>query len=137
MKRVTDSTDAFERAGAGGALARYDLRLYVAGATRQSSAAIRNIQALCEARLSGRYELEVIDIYQHPGRAKDDQVLALPTLIRRRPLPWRQLVGDLSDIERVLRGLDILDLAPHAPPKPSTPRSIDAKEALPRKARRR
>lgn len=86
---------------------RYTLRLYVSGATPCSTRAVENVKALCEEHLPGRYDLEVVDIYQQPGLAEGDQILATPTLVRRLPLPLRRLVGDLSDPERVLGRLNI------------------------------
>lgn len=86
---------------------RYTLRLYVSGATPCSTRAVENVKALCEEYLQGRYALEVVDIYQQPGLAEGDQILATPTLVRRFPLPLRRLVGDLSDPERVLGRLNI------------------------------
>jgi circadian clock protein KaiB len=86
---------------------RYTLRLYVSGATPCSTRAIENVKALCEEYLPGRCDLEVVDIYQQPGLAEDDRILAAPTLVRRLPLPLRRLVGDLSDPERVLGRLNL------------------------------
>jgi len=86
---------------------RYILRLYVTGAMPRSVRAISNIKAICEKYLTNRYQLEVIDIYQHPLAAKDEQIVAAPTLIRKSPLPMRTLVGDMSDKRRVLAGLDL------------------------------
>lgn len=86
---------------------RYVLRLYVTGATGGSARAIENIKKLCEERLKGRYELQVIDLYQQPGLAKGEQILAAPTLIKKLPLPLRRLVGDMSDVKRVMVGLDL------------------------------
>jgi circadian clock protein KaiB len=86
---------------------RYVLRLYVTGMTQRSMQAIANLRGICEKRLQGRYELEVVDIYQHPGLARDEQIVAVPTLIKRLPPPLRRVVGDLSDEERVLLGLDV------------------------------
>jgi circadian clock protein KaiB len=86
---------------------RYTLRLYVSGATPCSTRAIENVRVLCEEHLPGRYDLEVVDIYQQPGLAEDDGILAAPTLVRRLPLPLRRLVGDLSDTERVLGRLNL------------------------------
>ncbi len=85
----------------------YVLRLYVAGTTPRSSRAIRSIKSICEEHLKGRYRLEVVDIYQRPALARDEQIVATPTLIRELPLPLRRLIGDLSDTERVLVGLDL------------------------------
>ena len=86
---------------------RYVLRLYVTGATGGSARAIENIKMLCEEHLKGRYELQVIDLYQQPGLAKGEQILAAPTLIKKLPLPLRRLVGDMSDARRVIVGLDL------------------------------
>ena len=94
-------------ADADGPSDRYVLRLYVAGTTPQSTRAILNAQRLCETHLEGRYRLEVIDIYQRPVLARDEQIIAVPTLVRLLPEPLRKLVGDLSDAERVLIGLDL------------------------------
>jgi len=84
------------------------LRLYIAGATPQSTRAVVDARELCESHLGGRCRLEVIDIYQRPTLARDEQIIAVATLVRRLPLPLRQLVGDLSDSHRVLAGLDLL-----------------------------
>lgn len=86
---------------------RYVLRLYVTGSTPRSTLAIRNLKSLCEEHLLGRYQLEVIDVYQRPTLAKDEQIVATPTLIRVLPTPIRRLIGDLSNEERVLLGLDL------------------------------
>lgn len=86
---------------------RYVLRLYVAGTTRASSRAIERVRSFCEENLSGRYELEVVDIYQLPALAKDDQIIATPTLIKVLPAPLRRFLGDLSRAETVLFGMDL------------------------------
>ena len=88
----------------------WDLRLYVAGATPKSAAAFRNLQRLCEEHLAGRYRIEVIDLMKNPQLAQGDQILAVPTLVRKLPAPLRKIIGDLSNTERVLIGLD---LRPH------------------------
>jgi len=85
----------------------YVLRLYVTGLTPNSTRAIANAKALCEKHLHGRYDLEIIDIYQQPMLAKGEQIIATPTLIKKLPTPLRHLVGDLSNVERVLMGLDL------------------------------
>ena len=85
----------------------YILRLYVAGQTPKSVDAIINIKIICEENLKGRYELEVIDLYQQPQLAQGDQIIAVPTLIKKLPSPLRRLIGDMSNTERVLVGLDI------------------------------
>lgn len=86
----------------------YVLRLYVAGTTPRSMRAILDARAFCESHLPKRYELEVIDIHQQPELARDEQIIAVPTLVRSLPPPLRRLVGDLSDVDRVLAGLQIL-----------------------------
>ncbi len=86
---------------------RFSLRLYVAGQSPKSVAAFENLKAICEEQLKGRYEIEVIDLLKDPRLAKDDQILAIPTLVRKLPPPLRRIIGDLSDTERVLVGLDL------------------------------
>jgi circadian clock protein KaiB len=86
---------------------QYVLRLYVTGMTPRSTRAIENVRSICEEHLHGRYELEVIDIYQQPVLAKGEQIVAAPTLIKKLPAPLRRIIGDLSDRERVLIGLDL------------------------------
>ncbi len=86
---------------------KFVLRLYITGMTPRSIRAVDNIKRICEENLKGRYELEVIDIYQYPERAKEAELIAAPTLIKKLPLPLRKLVGDMSDTERVLVGLNI------------------------------
>ncbi len=86
---------------------RYVLRLYVTGATSSSRRAILNINSICSEHLQGKYDLEVIDIHQKPALAKDEQIVAAPTLIRHLPLPLRRIIGDLSDRDSVLFGLDL------------------------------
>lgn len=83
------------------------LRLFVTGMTPRSIQAVENVRRICEEHLEGRYDLQVIDIYQQPTLAKGEQIIATPTLIRKLPLPLRRVIGDLSNTERVLRGLDI------------------------------
>jgi len=89
------------------ATAPYVLRLYVVGMTPTSTRAITNIKAICEEHLRGRYDLEVIDVYQQPQLAHGEQILAVPALVKKLPLPLRTLVGDLSNVKRVLLGLDL------------------------------
>ncbi len=86
---------------------QFVLRLYVTGTTARSTRAITNLRQLCEQHLPERYELEVVDVYQQPELAACEQLVAVPTLIRRLPLPLRRLVGDLSNRQRVLAGLDL------------------------------
>jgi circadian clock protein KaiB len=91
--------------------AQWDLRLYVAGQTPKSLAALANLKRICEEHLPGQYRIEVIDLLQHPQLAREEQILAIPTLVRKLPEPLRKIIGDLSQQERVLVGLDI---RPHA-----------------------
>lgn len=86
---------------------KYVLRLYVTGTTPRSQQAISNIRDICEEHLRGRYRLEVLDIYQRPTLAAGEQIVALPTLIKELPLPIRRFIGDLSDTEKILVGLDL------------------------------
>ena len=85
----------------------YHLRLYVAGQTVKSVTALANLERVCEQHLSGRYQIEVIDLLQNPKLAAGDQILAIPTLVRRLPAPLKRIIGDLSNTEKVLVGLDI------------------------------
>jgi circadian clock protein KaiB len=85
----------------------YILRLYVAGQTRKSLAAFANLKKICEEHLKGKYRIEVIDLLEHPQLAKGDQILAIPTLVRQLPPPLKKIIGDLSDTEKVLVGLDL------------------------------
>lgn len=85
----------------------FRLRLYVAGQTPRSIVAFTNLKRICEEHLQGRYELEIIDLLQNPQLARGDQILAVPTLVRRLPEPIKKIIGDLSNTERVLVGLDL------------------------------
>ena len=86
---------------------KYLLRLYITGTTSRSVLALTNLKKICEEYLEGRYELEVIDLYRMPSLAKDEQIIAAPTLIKKLPLPFRRIIGDMSDVEKVLMGLDL------------------------------
>jgi circadian clock protein KaiB len=88
--------------------ADFELRLYVAGQTSKSLAALTNLQSICENHLAGQYRIEVIDLLKTPQLAAGDQILAVPTLVRRLPEPIKKIIGDLSDVERVLVGLNVL-----------------------------
>jgi circadian clock protein KaiB len=105
---LQDSTQDFEKAAQKNRAEKYILRLYVAGMSPRSIRAIENIRKISEENLKGRYELEVIDVYQQPEIAKKEQLLAAPTLIKKLPLPLRRLIGDMSDKERILVGLDLV-----------------------------
>jgi circadian clock protein KaiB len=91
----------------GSPVAKWELKLYVAGQTAKSLQAFANLRRICEEHLAGEYDIEVIDLTQNPQLAGDDQILALPTLVRRLPEPVRKIIGDLSNTERVLVGLDL------------------------------
>lgn len=88
--------------------AGYVLRLFITGASPNSARAIANIKDICEAHLSGRYSLEIIDVYQQPLLAKAEQIVALPMLVKKAPLPERKLIGDMSDTGKVLKGLGLI-----------------------------
>lgn len=85
----------------------WDLRLYIAGETARSKAALANLQAICDEHLAGRYQVEVVDLLKNPQLAKGDQIVALPTLVRKLPNPMRKIIGDLSNTERTLVGLQL------------------------------
>jgi len=87
---------------------RYILRLYITGLTARSSRAVNNLRTICDEYLEGRYDLEVIDIYQQPALTKGEQIIAAPTLIKKLPLPMRRIIGDMSNREGVLLGLDLI-----------------------------
>jgi len=87
--------------------ADYLLRLFITGASPNSVRAVTNLKQICEDRLKGRYSLEIIDVYQQPNVAEKEQLVALPLLIKKQPLPERRLIGDLSDTEKVLKGLGL------------------------------
>ncbi len=88
-------------------MAAWELRLYVAGQTPKSLTAFENLKRICEEHLAGQYHIEVVDLLEHPQLAKGDQIIALPTLVRQLPPPVRKIIGDLSNTERVLVGLDL------------------------------
>ena len=90
----------------------WELRLYVAGQTPRSVAAFANLKKICEDHLAGRYNIEVVDLVKHPQLAAGDQILAIPTLVRKLPQPLRKIVGDLRDTERALVGLQLRPAAP-------------------------
>ena len=108
-RKITDEVKKFEKAlFRQPIVGRYVLSLFVTGSTPKSLRAIQNIRALCDERLDGRYELKVIDIYQHPEQVKPEQIVVTPTLIKKLPLPLRILIGDLSNKDRLLLALDIV-----------------------------
>ena len=108
QKRSRSTRSTLESAAAARATERYVLKLYVTGATARSLRAIANVKAICEQYLKGRYQLEVVDIYRRPDLLRSDQIVAVPTLIKKLPLPLRLLVGDLSRREQVLLGLGLV-----------------------------
>ena len=104
------TTAAFDQAMDGLREDKYILRLFITGTTSKSVLALTNLKKICEEYLDGRYDLEVIDLYQNPGLAIEEQIIAAPTLIKKLPLPFRRIIGDMSDIEKVLMGLEIKKL---------------------------
>ncbi len=106
-QKLKDSLKEFEKALEQRSDKMVVLKLYVSGATKRSSRAIENIRNFCEERLKGRYKLEIIDIYQQPELLQHEQVIAAPTLIKELPPPLRRLIGDMSDQEKILIGLNI------------------------------
>src|SRR5512141_563812 len=106
MKRK-QATGRPEKKPARDSSVKWDLRLYVAGRTARSEMALSNLQRICETHLKGEYRIEVVDVLKNPQLARGDQILALPTLVRKLPEPMRKIIGDLSHEERVLIGLDL------------------------------
>lgn len=107
MRKQRSTLAAFEAAAANRDNAHYVLRLYVTGTTQNAERAIVNIRRICEEYLQGRYDLEIVDISQHPMLAEGEQIIAAPTLIKKLPLPLRRFIGDMSQTERILLGLDL------------------------------
>lgn len=107
MPKPTPSTEPSEEAALSATSEIYVLRLYVAGATLGSTRAVEALRATCDEHLRGRYEIEVVDVYQQPLLAVNDQIFAVPTLVKRSPAPMRRIVGDLSDKQRVLLAFDL------------------------------
>jgi len=101
-------TSAFERVAGRAHTERYVLRLYVTGMTARATRAIENVREICDEHLDGRYDLEIVDVYQHPVLAQDEQIIAAPTLIKKLPLPLRRIIGDMTRRDRVLIGLDLI-----------------------------
>ena len=106
-KKISDESKGFEKRIKAAAGRKYVLRLYVTGMTPRSLRAITNIKKICEEHLKGRYDLEVIDIYQRPTLAEGEQIIAAPTLIKKLPLPLRRFIGDMTSTEKILLGLDL------------------------------
>jgi circadian clock protein KaiB len=106
-QKIETTEKEFEKALVKSETEKYVLRLYVAGMTPKSTKAIANVKKICDEHLEGRYELDVIDIYQQPKLTKGEQIIAAPTLIKKLPLPLRKLIGDMSDTEKFLVGIDL------------------------------
>jgi circadian clock protein KaiB len=102
-----NTTSTAEEGRATGAEEKWRLRLYVAGRSPKCTAALENLKRFCEERMPGQYEIEVVDLLENPRLAKDDQIVAIPTLVRKLPEPLRRIIGDLSNAERMLVGLDL------------------------------
>lgn len=107
--RLRNATEAFEEALKAGPLrrAKYILRLYVTGSSARSLKAIHNLKKICDENCPDDYDLEVIDIYKDPAAAREEQIIAAPTLVKKLPMPLRRFVGDLSNTQKILAGLDI------------------------------
>jgi len=114
--RKTSATEKFEEAVRTKSEERYILKLYITGMTRRSQEALRNLEKVCREYLGDNYELQVIDIYQQPTLAKGEQIIAVPTLVKKLPLPLRRLIGDLSKEDRIVLGLDLKPKSPHSAP---------------------
>ena len=106
-KRKPGLAGEMKQAASNSRQAKYVLRLYVSGSTSKSARAVENIKRVCEQHLKNRYDLEVIDVYQQAHLARDEQIVAVPTLIKRFPPPLRKLIGDMSNLKKVLFGLDL------------------------------
>jgi circadian clock protein KaiB len=107
VKPVPDEPQSLDELTASGDPDSWELRLYVAGKTPKSTAAIENLKAICDAHLNGKYHIEIVDLLVHPQLAKGDQIVAIPTLVRKLPKPIRKVIGDLSNVERALVGLQL------------------------------
>ena len=112
MKKPAEPAEHEAPTGANGETELWELRLYIAGQTPRSVAAFANLKKFCEEHLTGRYKIEVIDLIQHPQLAAGDQIVAIPTLVRKLPEPLRRIVGDLSNAERALVGLQLRPAQP-------------------------
>jgi circadian clock protein KaiB len=108
--KIKSATEEFDQTAAELGHDKYKLRLFITGTTTRSVLAISNLKKICEEYLEGQYELEVIDLYKNPLLAKEEQIIAAPTLIKKLPLPFRRIIGDMSNEEKVLAGLDLRKL---------------------------
>ena len=109
-KKIKSAAEEFDLTISDLSKDRYLLRLYITGSTSRSILAITNLKKICEEQLNGKYSIEVIDLLINPQLGVEDQILALPTLVRKLPVPVRKIIGDLSNTERVLVGLDLLPI---------------------------
>jgi circadian clock protein KaiB len=116
-KARSKAASARQRAGSGHPEERWELRLYVAGQTPRCVEAFSHLRELCERHLEGRYSIEVIDLLKNPTLAAGDQIIAIPTLVRKLPRPMKKIIGDLSNTERVLVGLNLKPRAPQSAAK--------------------
>ncbi len=114
MKRKAGGKGGTRRPSASPRIAEWELRLYIAGQTPKCVAAFENLKNICEENLKGRYRIEVVDLLQNPQLARGDQILAIPTLVRKLPTPMKKIIGNLSNEERVLVGLDLRQVAREA-----------------------
>ncbi len=105
--KIKNATKEFDQTVTDKSPDKYILRLFITGATSRSVQALSNLKKICEEYLEGKYELEVVDLYQNPSLAKEEQIIAAPTLIKKLPLPFRRIIGDMSNEEKVLKGLDL------------------------------
>lgn len=105
--KIKSATEKFEITATDKSEDKYVLSLYITGSTSKSVLAITNLKKICEEYLEGKYELEVIDLYKNPLVAREEQIIAAPTLIKKLPLPFRRIIGDMSNEEKVLMGLDL------------------------------
>ena len=105
--KIRSATEEFDQNVADKSPDKYMLSLYITGSTSRSVLAISNLKKICEEYLEGKYELEVIDLYQNPLIAREEQIIAAPTLIKKLPLPFRRIIGDMSNEKKVLMGLDL------------------------------
>jgi circadian clock protein KaiB len=111
VTKPKDSVDSFRAAAARTPSVRYELCLFIAGTTPLSATALANVVDICDERLAGRYDLTVVDVYQEPARARAEEIIAIPTLLKKSPPPLRRLIGDLSDRAAVLKGLELATVA--------------------------
>ncbi len=105
--KARQSLEAFEARAEVSENERYVLRLYICGTTQNSMRAVANVKKICEEHLGGRYDLEIIDVYQHPALAEGEQIIAAPTLIKKLPYPLKKIIGNMANTKKVLLGLDL------------------------------